>query len=163
MKKPPLKTTENKTTAFLQDAETFFDICPCKCRKICSCTARLNETLVSYLNKRRGIEDNEEHSNPDYHTNDKNSHDDNDPTDPTYKPDEDGETEEDNFTRQRHPRKSLPNFALACDRYDISDRAGACLASALLLDLEMISAADLSNFRDRNTVRHERDHLRESL
>lgn len=86
--------------------------------------------------------------------------------DPTYEADDnDRETDnhEDKEPSSSRPKRSLHLFSLACDRYEISDRAAACLASALLLDLVLISAEDTSLFIDRNAVRRARQKVRETL
>lgn len=60
-------------------------------------------------------------------------------------------------------RLSLPNLAMVCDRYGISDRAGAAVASAVLNDFNIICDADTSKIVDRNKVRREREKLRQDL
>ncbi|GBN05817.1 hypothetical protein AVEN_237568-1 [Araneus ventricosus] len=50
----------------------------------------------------------------------------------------------------------LPVIATVCDRYNISDRAAAAIASAVLEDFGIISEVDISHMVDKNKVRREK-------
>lgn len=56
-------------------------------------------------------------------------------------------------------RLPLSNMAMACERYGISDRAAAAVASAVVNDFDNIHDADISKVVDRNNVRRERETL----
>lgn len=58
--------------------------------------------------------------------------------------------------RRFPPLRSLPNFAMECDRYCVSDRVAAVLASSLLKDLEVKNDEGNAIIIDRNKVRRER-------
>ena len=60
-------------------------------------------------------------------------------------------------------RTALANLARACDRYNISDRAGAAVASAALKDFGLISSDDKTNVIDRHKLRRERDRYRQAI
>ncbi|KAE8739810.1 hypothetical protein FOCC_FOCC014702 [Frankliniella occidentalis] len=75
--------------------------------------------------------------------------------DPTYKVPEN--------TKVDQNRLDLYHFATVCDRFNISDRAAAALASALLLDVGLIQEHDTANIIDRSKVRRERDKVRQTL
>lgn len=51
----------------------------------------------------------------------------------------------------------LPSFSKMCDRYGVSDRAAAALASAVLTDIKVVSHNNLENVIDKNKVRRERN------
>lgn len=58
---------------------------------------------------------------------------------------------------------SLPVLAKTLDRYDVSDRAGAAIASAVLIAYGIIKTDDHQNVIDRYKVRRARDSERQSL
>ncbi|KAK0042646.1 hypothetical protein Bpfe_027944 [Biomphalaria pfeifferi] len=60
-------------------------------------------------------------------------------------------------------RVKLPSLALACDRYGVSDRAAAGIASAVLQDVGIIHERDVSKVIDRSKVRRERCKKRGTL
>ena len=60
-------------------------------------------------------------------------------------------------------RVSLKEVAMTCERYDVSDRAGAAIASATLKAFGIISEADKTNVVDRSKLRRERQKYREEL
>ncbi|KAK4883451.1 hypothetical protein RN001_006770 [Aquatica leii] len=53
-------------------------------------------------------------------------------------------------------RIELPTFAQLCDRYRLSDRSAAAIASAVLKDVGIISEEDKMNVVDRSKVRRAR-------
>lgn len=57
-------------------------------------------------------------------------------------------------------RQSLKNFVAELDRYAISDRAGAALATALFEDLEMVDEENQTLVTDKNKIRRERQQRR---
>lgn len=58
-------------------------------------------------------------------------------------------------------RRPLPNFAM--ERYRVSERTAAALASALLRDLEIIDDDGKNDVIDKSKVRRERDNLQKKL
>lgn len=60
-------------------------------------------------------------------------------------------------------RFKLPATALMSDRYGISDRATAAIASSVLQDLGLINEVDLSLVIDKSKIRREKHKVRESL
>ena len=60
-------------------------------------------------------------------------------------------------------REQLPNFARECDRYGLSDRSGAAVASGLLQDLGIVTQASSSKVIDRSKLRRSRTKYRNSL
>jgi hypothetical protein len=58
---------------------------------------------------------------------------------------------------------ALPNFAMECDRYGISDRAASALASSLLKDLNVLTSDGQRMIIDRSRVRRARHNAREEL
>lgn len=56
----------------------------------------------------------------------------------------------------------LPEVARIADRFGISDRAAAALATATLVDFEIISSDDKTFVIDRSKIRRHRKKLRES-
>lgn len=58
---------------------------------------------------------------------------------------------------------SLPLLAKTLDRYGVSDRAGAAVASAVLKDYGIISTYDNQNIIDRYKVRRARDNEGQKL
>lgn len=59
--------------------------------------------------------------------------------------------------------KTLPVLAKTLDRYGVSDRAGAAIASAVLQDYGVIKNEDNLNVIDRHKVRRARDNQRQKL
>jgi hypothetical protein len=60
-------------------------------------------------------------------------------------------------TERKQMRKKLPKLAKICDRYGISDRAGAVIATAVLEDLGIVSQSTPTNVVDRYKLRRERE------
>ena len=60
-------------------------------------------------------------------------------------------------------RQSLTNLALMCKRFDVSDRAGAAIASAVLKDFGVIDYGNLADVIDRSKLRRERQKYRQKL
>ena len=72
-------------------------------------------------------------------------------------------SEERQLTPQnKQMRLSLPCLASACDRYMVSDRSAAAIASAVLEDVGLISSEDLTQVIDRNKIRRARSTTREN-
>ena len=59
--------------------------------------------------------------------------------------------------RKKSNTRSLPNFAMACDRAKISDNMGSMLACALLIDYGIVTKDDSVNLIDPSKVRHEQE------
>ncbi|KAL7631030.1 UNVERIFIED_CONTAM: hypothetical protein RMT77_018684 [Armadillidium vulgare] len=57
-------------------------------------------------------------------------------------------------------RRELRTLAEACDRYQISDSAGAAIASSVLVDFGLITRDKMQNVIDKNKLRRERNKLR---
>ena len=47
----------------------------------------------------------------------------------------------------------VPTLAMACERFQVSDRAGAAIASAVLVDYGIITADQRENAIDKNKLR----------
>ena len=60
-------------------------------------------------------------------------------------------------------RQSLSCLASACDRYMVSDRSAAAIASAILEDVGLIYSEDQTKVIDRNKIRRERGKRRENV
>ena len=60
-------------------------------------------------------------------------------------------------------RQSLTNLALMCERFDVSDRAGAAIASAVLKDFGVSDNGNLADVIDRSKLRRERQKYRQKL
>ena len=60
-------------------------------------------------------------------------------------------------------RIKLPTTSLHCDRYGISDRAAAAVASSVLEDIGIISKTDTSKVIDRYKIRREKSSARKKL
>jgi len=60
-------------------------------------------------------------------------------------------------------RLPLPTLARECDRYGLSDRAAASLASAVLQDVGLVTEQDSSLVIDRNKIRREKEKKRHSV
>ena len=58
---------------------------------------------------------------------------------------------ESNFIPQNRMR--LPTLAMACERFQVSDRAGAAIASAVLVNYGVITADQRENVIDKNKLR----------
>ena len=63
-------------------------------------------------------------------------------------------------TARNQNRFPIANFARECDRYGVSDRAAAALATALLVDLNLVINDNDENVVTRNKVRRARDSWR---
>lgn len=57
-------------------------------------------------------------------------------------------------------RQSYRNLAKCCDRYNLSDRVGAALATSVLMDHGLVSNTNQSFAIDRNKLRREREKYR---
>ena len=60
-------------------------------------------------------------------------------------------------------RQSLTNLAVMCERFDVSDRAGAAIASAVLKDFWVIDDGNLADVIDRSKLSRERQKYRQKL
>ena len=60
-------------------------------------------------------------------------------------------------------RIRILNLQKTCDRYGVSDRSAAALASSVLQDVGIITTENLSNVIDRSKVRRERQKARSDL
>jgi hypothetical protein len=60
-------------------------------------------------------------------------------------------------------RIQLPTVARECDRWGISDRSAAAVATAVLQDIGIVSENDTSNVVDRSKIRREREKHRNEL
>ena len=58
--------------------------------------------------------------------------------------------------KKKRNKKPLLNFARACDRFGISDRAGAFVGSSLLMDYGIITKEDTSHLIDPSKLRRQR-------
>ena len=58
---------------------------------------------------------------------------------------------------------SLENLVRACDRYEVSDRAGAAIVSAVLKDFGIIAENDMTFVVDKSKLRRERNRHREAI
>lgn len=65
--------------------------------------------------------------------------------------------------RGQQMRIPLPNLAMQADRFGVSDRAAAALATATLIDVGMITKDDDRLVIDRSKVRRERQKVRQSM
>ena len=63
-------------------------------------------------------------------------------------------------TRQQKITEKLPSLALTCDRYGVSDRVGASIASAVLKDTKIITEENTEEVIDRSKIRRERKKTR---
>jgi hypothetical protein len=64
---------------------------------------------------------------------------------------------------ENQTRVELPTLALTCDRYGVSDRAGAAIASAVLKDVGIVTETNRDKVIDRSKLRRERKRKRQSL
>ena len=64
--------------------------------------------------------------------------------------------------RPAHNSKNLDNLAVICDRYKVSDRAGAEIAN-VLQDYGIITGEDNDLVIDKNKLRRARDSIRKNL
>ena len=62
--------------------------------------------------------------------------------------------------RPAHNSKNLDNLAVICDRYKVSDRAGAAIANAVLQNYDVITSEDNDLVIDKNKLRRARDSIR---
>jgi hypothetical protein len=69
-------------------------------------------------------------------------------------------SEYESTTQMRLP---LPNLVKEADRFGISDRATAALATAVLVDFGIVTNENRSNVIDKNKIRRERNKMREKL
>jgi len=60
-------------------------------------------------------------------------------------------------------RISYPNLARICDRYQVSDRAGAAIATSVLKDHGIVSSKDSTFVVDKNKLRRERERQRKVI
>jgi hypothetical protein len=60
-------------------------------------------------------------------------------------------------------RLRLPSLAIVSDRYGVSDRAAAALASSVLEDVGLIQSQDTSLVVDRSKLRRERNRIRDQI
>ena len=78
--------------------------------------------------------------------------------------DEDKATDFDEFIAESDKtpqnRMSLPTLAMTCERFHVSDRVGAAIASAVLVDYGIITADRRQNVIDKNKLRAEIGKLR---
>src|SRR6185436_11657341 len=76
--------------------------------------------------------------------------------------DEGGEKDgnSDSDSEESQMRVSLPNLAGAADSFGISDRAAACLATAVLQDVNLVTESDHRLVIDKSKIRRERNKLR---
>ena len=72
-------------------------------------------------------------------------------------------TVSDSDTEHEQMRIPLPNLAMQADRFGVSDRAAAALATATLIDVGMIKKDDDRLVIDRSKVRRERQKVRQSM
>ena len=62
--------------------------------------------------------------------------------------------------RLRQNRESYRNLAQCCDRFNISDRVGAALATSVLMDHGLVNSTDHTSAIARNKLRREREKFR---
>lgn len=83
-----------------------------------------------------------------------------------------GRSSQENLTKPNPPttpsntsqmRLSLHSTALVSDRFGISDRATAAIASSVLFDLGMVSESDTSLVIDKNKIRREKQKARQAI
>lgn len=55
--------------------------------------------------------------------------------------------------RKKRKFKTLPNVSEMCDRYNVSDRAGAAIATAALQDFGIVDSASKLMVTDQSKVR----------
>lgn len=67
------------------------------------------------------------------------------------------------LSKEPRNKVGLPSLALVLDRFGVSDRAGAVIASATLADYGLIDQSDTNNIIDRSKVRRARKCNRETL
>jgi hypothetical protein len=60
-------------------------------------------------------------------------------------------------------RHRLPNFAENCDRYQVSNRAAASIASLILKDVNIITPSDKKHIVDKSKVKREIKKIRMEL
>ena len=72
-------------------------------------------------------------------------------------------TDSSSFGEVSQMRTSLPNLAMEVDRYGISDRAAAAIATAVLVDLGLVTEDDHSKVIDKNKIKRERRKARKNF
>jgi hypothetical protein len=72
-------------------------------------------------------------------------------------------SEEREIQQNLQMRTKLPNLAEACDRYQISDRAAACIVSSALQDIGVITTKNRNFIIDRHKIARSRTNRREFL
>jgi hypothetical protein len=79
--------------------------------------------------------------------------------------DDDNESDSDTCSNAKTSqlRVSLSNLVREADRFGVSDRAAAALATAVLQDFGLVSESDQSKVIDKSKIRRERHKLRENL
>ena len=60
-------------------------------------------------------------------------------------------------------RMPLPTLAMTCERFDVSDRIGAAIASTVLVDYGLITSNQRQNVIDKNKLRAEIAKLRKKI
>ena len=60
-------------------------------------------------------------------------------------------------------RKSLERTSEVCDRFQVSDRAGAAIATSVLSDLGYVTSEDRSEIIDKSKLRREKQKQRTAL
>ena len=66
-------------------------------------------------------------------------------------------------TQSKQLRRDLPTVALTCDRYGVSDRSAAAIASAVLQDFGLINTEQSMNVVDRSKVRRDRNKMKAEM
>jgi len=143
------KSVKTRLNRFLDSLKEVFYIGTCKCslqKEICSCgiiPENLKEFMFDQFNRRNLTLSPFTQQTTQQETT-QSQIDERD--DSTYVPSFDSNSGLSDVNSKTHglsynKRYRTPNFAKTCDRFGISDRKAACLASALLRDL---------NFRDKN-------------
>jgi DNA-binding protein YbaB len=64
---------------------------------------------------------------------------------------------------EKQMRISLPNVAMQADRFGVSDRAAAAIATATLIDVKAITNMNTELVIDKNKLRRERQKMRKTL
>lgn len=81
---------------------------------------------------------------------------DNEVSDTLSRTDADCSSSSSSSQKRTQMRLELPNLARECDRYGISDRGAASIASSLLQDIGIIHEGETSHVVDRSKIRRER-------
>lgn len=98
---------------FKTGAQSLFDISRCKCTKECLCVPALSKTQRLILNELRKPHDTETQTTEEENDEVVRCGSSDSIQDPAFIP---TSPEKESAREQRSPRKSLPNFAMACDR-----------------------------------------------